>query len=1439
MATASIHEKATSDGITRLQKTEGRVRQVSWLGRAAWCVGSLLIAFSIFTLIDWIFILRSEPARWVSTALFTGTIVVAVLMAAKFIRRVTGIRNVASQLDDTSDAKAERWQTLATANSKTTSKAMLNNVAAQAIELQPSRLSGAPRRLLAIPLVILSIGILGVAATAMTSGNNLSKLAKRLVMPWQPIPLTQISASAGDQIIVRGAAVDLDIQATGRIPSVAVLQLEAAGGIVTDIPVAAENNTFQTRFERMEDSVRYRWVAGDSQTQWASLSVVDYPRIVDASLNIYDPDYTNRPPTQWQRLPRRLEALAGSQLIMNLEVDQPLKLASATFAPRGNANETTQLPLLNNEGRWQLVTELQQPGTLELQFAGSTGLESNESLRVEIVEDELPSVGILSSTDDIALTKEDRLQISFTASDDFGVQSVELITTVTDAEGNAREVRQPFDMDSAEDQRSVVGSFQLDLKNLDLQKRSKVSYRVEASDRSGKTGSSGQMANAENGSDDNQTNERLAANDNDPLAEPTASNSEQSSDLAEEIFNKAMQKTLAQASLPSFTEQQLASLENIEQLLRDAAMTAKSESQSGDSKQNSDNSSQENSKQDSSQPSASQQGQQSQSSEQMLAKAAKEFEQMQQQILDAMAKNQLNKWQDQLASIEEPEKGSPQQRQRDANSLADALREAVGICKACNMQPKPQYAGMKRLDDFQRPCSSSKSRDIYIDEFEDVFAMADEDAPVDSLLVMPYLEQLRKSAETAKASLKIAIDDYPASGYSETAEREVNRASIVIADAQRGIDQIVERSSGTPYAFIGLQCQALNEQGFDPAGKQIETARELATPEGSTKEEDSDADQGQSQDAGANANTNADTYLCVFFSEESNETNNVQEEKTQPAKDQPGFVRSLKRSEQRLDYVLDQIDLAVSRVKSRESLAKVEKAVREFKKIEKAFTVLEKGMPQWLNSPASTFYSNNAIVTGIDKEFAQAYQQYLDDKAKAYQELAEVMKDSPELRAKFLSQQMTQNTLIRDRLTELSVEQENLGNLLKASKEITTDQLPDIWTDWIQAITKEARKTAVEADEKMRIWMPEGLNKKAQTSMTDLTSELLLATDKMQAESDWKNLRSAIDGSLETVSEIENKVTKSNANNAWKSNRMDNLEALKDQYGLLLDIISGLESDDFYSALQAGQIRVAAETASLLRQAEAEMSALPQSDKTRKMRDDFFDWMEEEVGTPQFSATKRLQPESNLEAVPLMDRAAQGLEKSVARLDDVVTLMMDNFKDVTMEPGAAPPPTMSVEELMAMVNQEKSSGMTLGCSTCKRSPELNVSSEWDKLKTKQSKNRQKSKSSRQSGKGSAAGQSPAEIAAMRAVNDFRKRSIRAQMAANAASKVIAGNQKLSPFVLQELDKNAREQAGLPDWNQIPSELRRGILSGDLQQVPEDYRGKVESYFRILAKQSKE
>lgn len=1406
MTIASIHTTATSDGIAQLKKTESRVRQVSWFGRIAWCAGSVLVAFSLFAMIDWFLILSSQPARWANTVLFAGTMVVGVLMAAKFIRQITGTRNIASQLDSTSDAKAERWQTLATANSKATSKAMLDNVATQAIQLQPSQLSGAPRHSIAIPLTILAVGILGLVATSMITSSSLPTLAQRIAMPWRSIPLTRISASAGDQMIVRGEAIELNMQATGRIPSGALLQLKTAGGIVTDIPVAVENGTFGTRFDRMEESVRYRWVAGDSQTRWSSVAVVDNPRIVDASLNIYDPSYTNRPPTQWQRLPRRLEALAGSQLIIDLEVDQPLKLASAKFAPRDNVNDTTELPLLSSKGRWQLATELQQPGTIELRFGGVTGLESNESLRIEIIEDELPSVGILSSTDDIALTKEDQLQIGFTASDDFGVQSVELVTTVTDAEGNTREVRQPFKMENGEDQRSVVGSFQLDLEELNLQKGWKVSYRVEASDRSGNTGSSGQMANSEMGPNDGEANQQLAANDDGQSKEMAGDNSDQSSEQPDAIFNPAMQEALAQAGLPSFTKTQLARLENIEQTIRDAALASQSEDQS---------------------------------SKQMLAQAAKEFEAMQQQILDAMAQRQLNEWQDQLASIGESENGSPEQRQRDANSLADALREVVGTCKACNLQPKPQYAGMKRLDDFQRPCSCSNSRDIYIDEFEDVFAMADEDAPVDSLLVMPYLEQFRKSAETAKASLKIAIDDYPASGYSETAEREVNRASIVITDAQRGIDQIVERSSGTPYAFIGLQCQALQEQGFDPAAKEIEAARELATRETSPKEEDSDSDQDQRQGVGANANANAGTYLCVFFSDESNETNNVQEEETQPAKDQPDFVRSLKRSEQRLDYVLDQIDLAVARVNSLESLAKVEKAVREFKKIEKAFTVLEKGMPQWLKSPASTFYSSNAIVTGIDKEFAQAYQQYLDDKAKAYQELSEVMKDSPELRAKFLSQQMTQKTLIRDRLTELSVEQNNLCKLLKASKELTADRLPDVWTDWIQAITKEARKAAVETDEKMRTWMPEGLNKKTQTALTDLTSELLLATDKMQSESDWKNLRSSIDGSLETVSEIENKVTKSNGNNAWKSNRMDNLEALKDQYGLLLDIISGLESDDFYSALQAGQIRVAAETASLLRQAEAEMSELPQSNKTRNMCDEFFDWMEQEVGTPQFTATKRLQPESNLEAVPLMDRAAEGLEKSVARLDDVVTLMMDNFKDQTMSPGATPPSAESLEQLMAMLKQEKSSGLTLGCKTCKRRPELNVSSEWDKLKTKKSKNRQKSKSSRQPGKESVTGQSPAEIAAMRAVNDFRKRSIRAQMAANAASKAIANNQKLSPFVLQELDKEARKQAGLQDWNQIPTELRKGILSGDLQQVPEEYRGKVENYFRILAKQQTE
>jgi hypothetical protein len=1407
MATASIHTKATTDGVAQLKKTESRVRQLSLFGRIAWCVGAVLIAFSLFAMIDWFLILRSQPARWANTVFFAGTIVVGVLMAARFIRTITGTRNVASQLDSTSDAKAERWQTLATANSEATSQAMLNNVATQAIELQTNQLSGAPRWSVAIPLTILTLGIFGTAATAITSGSSFPTLVQRIAMPWQSIKLTQISAASGDQMIVRGEAVELDMQATGRIPSGALLQLETAGGIVTDIPVAADNGTFGTRFDRMEESVRYRWVAGDSQTQWSSVAVVDYPRIVDANLNIYDPDYTNRPPTQWQRLPRRLEALAGSQLIMDLKVDQPLKIAAAMFAPRGNDQDMIQLALVSNEGRWQLATELQQAGTLELQFAGSTGLESNESLRIEIVEDELPSVGILSSTDDIALTKEDQLQIGFTASDDFGVQSVQLVTTVIDAEGNSREVRQPFEMENAEDQRSVVGSFQLDLKELDLQKGSKVSYRVEASDRSGKTGSSGQMANSEMSPNDVEANEQLAANDNGQPEAPAANNpdpsSQQSPDLAEEMFNQAMQNAVAQAGLPSFTDQQLSRLENIEQMLRDAALA--SEAAASNAKGQSDQDDQG--------------GTQVASSEQMLANAAKEFEEMQQQILDAVTKRQLKQWENQLGTVSDSGKAMPKQREAAANSLADALREVVGICKACGMQPKPQYAGKKRLNDFNRPCTCSKPRDVFIDEFEDVFSTVDQDAQVDSLLVLPYLEQLRKSAKSAKASLEIAIDDYTVSGYSETSEREVNRSSRAIVDAQRGIEQLVERSTGTPYAFVGLQCQALNEQGFVPAATQIETARQLATAQTEKAVADeTDEDGGSKDQSGVDVSQDDDGKPTI-----------------EQAKDHLEFVPSLKRSQQRLEYVLNQIDVAVFNVKSRESLAKVETAVREFQKIEKAFTVLEKAMPNWLESPASTFYTTEAMITGIDKEFAEAYQQYLDDKAAAYRELAEVMKESPELRAKFLSQQMAQNTLIRDRLTMLSAEQSNLAKLLTASVAVTADRLPKIWSKWLQTIKDEARKAAIETDDKMRVWMPNVFSEETRLEMTRLTSQLLMSTEQMRAEPNWKNLRPVIERSLATVSQIENEVNQSSGSVTWKLNRVNNLESLKDQFGLLLDVISGLETDDVYAALQAGQIRIAAETASLLRRAEAGMSKLPQSDKTDKMRKEFFDWMEKEVGTPQFTATKRLQRKFDLTAVPLMQRAADGLGRSVARLDDVVTLLMDNFRDVQFKPGSVPPSAKSLKQLMAMVNQESSCGLTLGCKTCKQAPELNVTKQWDKLK----RNASKSSSSQKKSAASELSQSSAQIAAMRAVNEYRKRSIQAQLMANAASEAIARNQALAPFVLQELNRDAAKQTATDDWNQIPSELRQSILSGGVKQVPEEYRDRVENYFRILAIQQKQ
>jgi hypothetical protein len=491
-----MEEKLTQ--INRRQAVISVLRAAA-IGMAVLC-GTMVVAM----LIDWQLTLFSTAFR--TTLTLTSLLLsVAVVLITGVPALATSLKRIqaAVNADQAIPQLEERWQTVVeVANSgrhaSATGQAMLQQVTSEAVAIgrtvQPRQVAGPGSLKTALKALVASALLL--SGFLAIDWAQTSVLLRRFCAPTTNISATSLDCPTGDVTIARGEFVDVVAEMTGLHRKAAILTIVRIDAQPETVELAVDKKAEDRFVHRMQANETFRYLvrAGDGQTDWHTVTVVDYPELAEVRFTIVSPEYLKRPNVDKSIIPGRLKVMQGSLLQLQMRPKEPLQRLELAIArdavSDGQSPAKPQINILtvDADGWYRFNTQLSENLSITPQLWNSHGLTNDDRTvcRIQVIADNAPVARVLTPTDEMSVASDDVVDIKFEAHDDHGIAKAELVIYDESAakEGQPAPVLKvlPIPLGKQELAKHVVGETQLDLKQLNLKPGTQVSYAVRVTD---------------------------------------------------------------------------------------------------------------------------------------------------------------------------------------------------------------------------------------------------------------------------------------------------------------------------------------------------------------------------------------------------------------------------------------------------------------------------------------------------------------------------------------------------------------------------------------------------------------------------------------------------------------------------------------------------------------------------------------------------------------------------------------------------------------------------------------------------------------------------------------------------------------------------------------------------------------------------------------------
>lgn len=475
----------------RRQLSSARIRRIALrvcnLFLSVLAILLLLAGFAMF--IDWFGSFRSTTLRILLSLSVCGGFLCLTGWVWRKLPFDGGLRSTAKWLDGVNPALEERLSTMVELGGKGSHSpellgAVRNQVDQIGVHDDPRRAILAKPFLAAVTAIVCAFAFLGVIRSISDSG--LGTLVDRLIHPWSDHTLTELPGKTAATYHVRGLPFQVSVPVTGKIPRKATLEYRSADGSVEQREITIDRKTgrIQASIPRVKSDFTYRVIAGDDETPWTEVTVIDRPELKDVRLVITPPAYTKIEESVWTALPRRIEVPEGSKVTLGFTPDQTLP--GATVIQRGNEREQATELLPDANGRFQFNTRLTDSVQAEIQLTSMIGgLRSRFPITFAVKRDLKPQVKLLEGTETFAMKADETLDVEFRATDDYGIDSAEIVAQLTKPDGSKEKYRFPVELGAKAGESDLQAKASLDLKQIPLEKGDELSFAVEVKDQRG------------------------------------------------------------------------------------------------------------------------------------------------------------------------------------------------------------------------------------------------------------------------------------------------------------------------------------------------------------------------------------------------------------------------------------------------------------------------------------------------------------------------------------------------------------------------------------------------------------------------------------------------------------------------------------------------------------------------------------------------------------------------------------------------------------------------------------------------------------------------------------------------------------------------------------------------------------------------------------------
>jgi hypothetical protein len=478
------------------------------------------------------------------------------------------------------------------------------------------------------------------------------------------------------------------------------------------------------------------------------------------------------------------------------------------------------------------------------------------------------------------------------------------------------------------------------------------------------------------------------------------------------------------------------------------------------------------------------------------------------------------------AADSKPGEGEPKDSQ--SSTLAAQASPPQESKPANGSQPPPNEMSMRALDAGQS--AACNPRNIMVDEFAGSFD--GEKRQKLEMAIDPILKQLDELLAGAQSRVDPLKEPAATDGLTVAHNPALSEAKAHLGEAGRIVADLKVRTSGTPYAFIGLQVHNIAEAHISPAGKSLAS---IVVP------------------AAVSANPLAPVEKASFHIGRAREM----------LADLTRTYETVKRDQQIADAM---------------------------QKLNKMHQIFLEDTQALLGNSKGPINAYDRKIAEVEDAFVEKLRALLEEKKKIMAELAKLLAEDPRMLRRYLAMQSLQGTSYRDQMTLIAERQKQVQEQVAKWNATPEAEQPALLSSFRESYAPERQQVAQDAAklrENMETWLPLDLTvetPEVQAALTRAEKVVLLTAQSIQpgatnaavqALAELHALRDSIPR-LSTISSTnEAKLA------AYIANRLADVESLITAHSGQMKVAEAFDGGDFPKVAEVVEHRIAQDTATL------------------------------------------------------------------------------------------------------------------------------------------------------------------------------------------------------------------------------------------------------------------